>query len=140
MVHADLPGLSKEDVKVEVGDDLITIQGERKHEKKEEREGYCYSECSLRLASIAPSRCRRAPTLSKATAEFRKGVLEVTVPAPSPGDEAQTAGGSRDGSNAPDASGAGRHATQTVHAARPQHWHDHLSRSRLQSVSVRATS
>ena len=47
VVRADLPGLSKDDVKVEVSDDLITIQGERKHEKKEEREGYCYSECSF---------------------------------------------------------------------------------------------
>ena len=46
MVTADLPGLSKDDIKVEVTDDMLTIQGERKHEKKEEREGYCYSECS----------------------------------------------------------------------------------------------
>src|SRR6516225_9023114 len=35
IVRADLPGLSKEDIKVEVADGLITIQGERKQEKKE---------------------------------------------------------------------------------------------------------
>ena len=46
MVRADLPGMSKEDIKVEVTDGVITIQGERKQEKKEEREGYSYSECS----------------------------------------------------------------------------------------------
>jgi len=82
VVRADLPGLSKEDIKVEVSDNMITIQGERKHEKKEERDGYCYSECSF------GSFYRTIPLpegadASKATADFRKGVLEVTVPAPS---------------------------------------------------------
>ena len=82
MVRADLPGLSKEDIKVEVSDDLITIQGERKHEKKEEREGYCYSECSFGSFYRAIPLPEGADA-SKATADFRKGVLEVTVPAPS---------------------------------------------------------
>jgi HSP20 family protein len=83
VVRADLPGLSKEDVKVEVTDDLLTIQGERKQEKKEEREGYCYSERShgsFYRAIPLPA----GADGSKATADFRKGVLEVIVPAPSP--------------------------------------------------------
>jgi len=82
VVRADLPGLSKEDIKVEVSDDLITIQGERKHEKKEEREGYCYSECSFGSFYRAIPLPEGADA-SKATADFRKGVLEITVPAPS---------------------------------------------------------
>jgi len=82
VIRADLPGLSKEDIKVEVCDDAITIEGERKQEKKEEREGYCYSECSY------GSFYRAIPLpegvdASKAAAEFCNGVLEVTVPAPS---------------------------------------------------------
>jgi len=82
VIRADLPGLSKEDIKVEVSDDAITIEGERKQEKKEEREGYCYSECSY------GSFYRAIPLpegvdASKAAAEFCNGVLEVTVPAPS---------------------------------------------------------
>jgi HSP20 family protein len=81
VVRADLPGLNKEDVKVEISDDLLTIQGERKHEKKEEREGYRYSECSY------GSFYRAIPLpegvdASKATADFQKGVLEITIPAP----------------------------------------------------------
>ena len=81
LVRADLPGLTKEDIKVEVTDDTLTIQGERKQEKKEEREGYSYSECS------SGSFYRAIPLpegvdASKATAEFRNGVLEVTVPTP----------------------------------------------------------
>jgi HSP20 family protein len=82
IVRADLPGLSKEDIQVEVTDDLLTIQGEREHEKTEGRDGYCYSECSY------GSFYRAIPLpegidASKATADFRKGVLEVTVPSPS---------------------------------------------------------
>jgi HSP20 family protein len=81
MIRADLPGLSKDDIKVEVAEDTITIQGERKQEHKEEREGYFYSECS------SGSFYRTIPLpegvdASKATAEFRNGVLEVTMPAP----------------------------------------------------------
>lgn len=82
VVHADLPGMSKEDIKVDVSDGLLTIQGERKHEKKEEREGYCYSECSYGSFYRALPLPEGAD-VSKATAEFRNGVLEVIVPAPS---------------------------------------------------------
>ena len=39
VVRTDLPGLTKDDVKVEVTEDKITIQGERKKEFKEEKEG-----------------------------------------------------------------------------------------------------
>jgi Hsp20/alpha crystallin family len=36
-VHADLPGLKPEDVRVEVQDDQLIIQGERKYEHEEKR-------------------------------------------------------------------------------------------------------
>jgi HSP20 family protein len=81
VVRADLPGLSKEDIKVEVSDDLVTIQGERKHEEKEERAGYYYNERSYGSFYRAIPLPEGADA-SKATADFHKGVLEVTVPAP----------------------------------------------------------
>jgi HSP20 family protein len=81
LIRADLPGLSKDDVKVEVTDDAVTIQGERRHERKEEREGYHYSECSYgRFHRAIP--LPEGANASKATAEFRNGVLEVTIPMP----------------------------------------------------------
>src|SRR5262245_58011022 len=44
IIRADLPGLKKEDVKVDLSDDTITIEGERKQEHEETREGYYRSE------------------------------------------------------------------------------------------------
>ncbi len=79
VVHADLPGLAKEDVKVEITDTLLTIQGERKQEKKEEREGYRYSERAFGTFYRAIPLPAGADG-SKATAEFRNGVLEITMP------------------------------------------------------------
>ena len=40
VVTAELPGLKKEDVKVELTDDSLVIQGERKHEHKQDHEGF----------------------------------------------------------------------------------------------------
>jgi HSP20 family protein len=81
VVRADLPGLSKEDIKVEVTDDMLTIQGERKHVNKEDRDGCCYSECSYGSFYRAIPLPEGAEA-GKAKAEFNKGVLEITVPAP----------------------------------------------------------
>ena len=74
--------MSKEDINVEVTDDLLTIEGERKHEEKEEPEGYWYSECSYGSFYRAIPLPEGAE-VSKAAADFRKGVLEVTIPVPS---------------------------------------------------------
>ncbi len=83
VVRADLPGLVKDEVKVEVTDQMLTIHGERKHEKKEEHEGYLYSERgfgSFYRAIPLPT----GADASKATAEFKNGVLEITMPAAAP--------------------------------------------------------
>lgn len=81
VVRADLPGVSEEDVHVEVEGDVLTISGERKAEHEERKEGYYRIERSF-------GSFRRAITLpegvdiSKVGARFEKGVLEVRVPKP----------------------------------------------------------
>ena len=80
MVRADLPGLRKDDVKVELTDDVLTISGERKEEKEEKREGFYRSERSY------GSFYRKIPLpegakTEKAAATFHNGVLEITMPA-----------------------------------------------------------
>ena len=73
--------MSKDDVNVQVTDDAITIQGERKHTEEESHEGYYCSECSYGsfYRSIPLPEGANA---DQAKANFKNGVLEVTMPAP----------------------------------------------------------
>jgi HSP20 family protein len=80
-IRADLPGLSKDEVSVELTDNAITIQGERKREHEEEREGFYRSERSYGTFSRVIPLPEGAIT-EEAKATFRDGVLEITMPAP----------------------------------------------------------
>lgn len=82
IVRADLPGLTKKDVNVEVTDHQLTIQGERKTEFEETREGVYRQERaygSFYRAIPLPEHVK--PEDVKAT--FANGVLEVAMPLPS---------------------------------------------------------
>jgi len=81
IVHADLPGLRKEDVKVELFDDAVTIEGERRNQRDEKQEGFYRSERSYgRFFRRVP--LPQGVETEDAKASFRDGVLEVTMPAP----------------------------------------------------------
>lgn len=78
-VHAELPGLKPEDVKVEVMDDALVIQGERRSENQENQGGVQRTERrygqfyrSIPLPDGADA--------EQAKARFDNGVLEITVP------------------------------------------------------------
>jgi HSP20 family protein len=80
-IRADLPGLNREDVTVDIAEDAVTIQGERKHEHEEEREGYYRSERSYgSFYRVIP--LPQGAIADQAKATFKDGVLEVTMPAP----------------------------------------------------------
>lgn len=83
VVRADLPGMKKEDVRVEVLDDALCLEGERKSESREEREGFFRSERSYgsfqRIIPL-PEGC----DTQNVQASFENGVLEVTLKAPPP--------------------------------------------------------
>jgi HSP20 family protein len=74
-------GLKREDVNVEVMDDAVIIQGERKFDKDEERDGIYRSERSYGSFYRAVPLPEGAIT-DQAKANFRDGVLEVTMPCP----------------------------------------------------------
>jgi HSP20 family protein len=81
VVRADLPGTSKDDVKVDVTDDAVTIEGERRREHEEDREGVYRSERSYgAFRRVIPLPDGAITEQAKAT--FRDGVLEITIPAP----------------------------------------------------------
>ena len=78
--RADLPGLNKDEVKVELADGALTIEGERRGEHKEEGEGFYRSERNYgRFYRRLP--LPEGARTDDATATFNNGVLEVTMPA-----------------------------------------------------------
>jgi HSP20 family protein len=80
-IRADLPGMKPEDVKIEVTEDGITLSGERRQEKEENREGYYFSERSygsFRRTVPLPE----GSDIEKAKAEYHDGELQVLVPMP----------------------------------------------------------
>lgn len=81
VTRVDLPGLKKEDVKVEVTDGQLTISGERKRETEEKKEDFYRSEReygSFYRAVPLPEGVK----FEDVKATFADGVLEVTVPLP----------------------------------------------------------
>ena len=81
VIRADLPGLTKEDVKVDVSENQVTIEGERQRHHEEEREGLYRSERSYgKFYRTIP--LPEGVIADQAKATFKNGVLEVTMPAP----------------------------------------------------------
>lgn len=75
----ELPGMEMKDIELTVGDDLLTLKGEKKIERKEEKKGYYLSERSYgsiyRTVPLPPG-----VDSDKAEAVFKNGVLTVKVP------------------------------------------------------------
>jgi len=81
VVTAELPGLRKEDVKVEMTDDALVIEGERKSEHKEDHEGYHRTERSYgRFYRSIP--LPEGAKTDQVKAELADGVLKISIPAP----------------------------------------------------------
>ena len=79
VVRADLPGLSAGDVKLEITDDAIVLDGERKIEHDETKGGVHVSERRYgRFYRTIP--LPEGAKAEEARAKFENGVLEVTVP------------------------------------------------------------
>lgn len=81
VVRADLPGLKKDDVTVEVEDGVLTISGERSEEREEDRDDFYRTERSYgQFYRAIP--LPEGVTGEQCEATFKDGVLEVTLPAP----------------------------------------------------------
>jgi HSP20 family protein len=81
MIKADLPGLTKDDVKVEMTDDSLVIEGERKSENEQREQGMYRSERSYGQFH-REIRLPEGVKAETANATFKNGVLEVTLEAP----------------------------------------------------------
>ncbi len=78
-ICADLPGMTPENVKVTLEKGVLNIQGERKCETEEKKDGYTHIERSFGTFS----RSFRLPDdidESQVNAVYKNGVLELTIP------------------------------------------------------------
>jgi len=78
ILMAEIPGMKKEDIKIQIKDNMITISGERKTELPEkasihrmERRGFKFSR-TMKL----PARVN----LDKVSADYQNGVLKIVMP------------------------------------------------------------
>src|SRR5262245_18359857 len=81
IIRVDLPGLKRDDVKVEVDGDVLAISGERRNEREDNRDDYYRSERHYgRFYRAIP--LPEGANADDINASFRDGVLEVSLPAP----------------------------------------------------------
>ncbi len=79
VLKAELPGITAQDISVEVKDNTLTLKGEKKFEKEVKEENYHRVERSY-------GSFQRAFTLpgtihpEKVKAKFKDGILEITLP------------------------------------------------------------
>jgi HSP20 family protein len=79
IIHADLPGVKTEDIDVSVDNGVLTIKGERKSVKEEEKDDY------KRVERFSGSFMRRftlpdGANVDKISAKTKNGVLDLVVP------------------------------------------------------------
>lgn len=79
VLHAELPGIKKEDIDVRVENNVLTLRGKKDRKDEVKEEGYFRSE---RVYGTF-SRSFSLPTtvnVSKISAEYKDGVLTLTIP------------------------------------------------------------
>ena len=77
--HIELPGMNKEEVKISIKNNILSIQGEKKQEMLDEKQEYRRVESSFGVFK----RCFRLPQETEEAAinaEMENGVLRITIP------------------------------------------------------------
>jgi HSP20 family protein len=79
VLEAELPGMSREDFDLSIENNVITLRGERRFEKKDESDNYHRVERSYG-AFTRSFTLPQTVQAEQAVAEYRNGVLRVTLP------------------------------------------------------------
>jgi HSP20 family protein len=79
VVKAELPGMTKDDIEVDISDSHLTLRGEKKKEEKIEEEGYFSCERSYG-AFHRSVELPKGVQSDKVKASFKNGILEIRLP------------------------------------------------------------
>jgi HSP20 family protein len=79
LVEAELPGVDKQNVKLEVDDDVLTLRGETRQEKRTDDQRYHKIERS-RGTFLRSFRLPEYADVDKIEANFQDGILKVEIP------------------------------------------------------------
>ena len=79
LVQAELPGVGKEDIEIDLNENTLTIKASKKKVVTEEKEGYFYQERGYAgYYRTVPLPTRVDP--DKIKVKYNNGVLEITLP------------------------------------------------------------
>jgi HSP20 family protein len=80
-ICVDLPGISKDNVKVDIHEGMLTVQGERREERTEGGQQQGFRRSERRYGSFYRSiALPEAADAEQAQASMKDGVLEITIP------------------------------------------------------------
>jgi len=78
-VKADVPGFEKDEISISLNDNILTIQGEKKKEDKDEKENYIRKERFYSSFSKSISLYENVD-IDKIDASLKNGTLELRIP------------------------------------------------------------
>ncbi len=78
VIDAELPGIDKKDIQLELKDDLLTIGVEQKQETEEKKENYIRRE--RRYGSLKRSFYVENVDNANIAADYKDGILKITLP------------------------------------------------------------
>jgi HSP20 family protein len=81
VLRGDLPGMTEDDVDIEIKDNILTVSGERKSESEQSGEGYHRVERAFGSFSRSLT-LPQGVDAGRVEANFENGVLEVRIPKP----------------------------------------------------------
>ena len=79
VVRAELPGMTQNDIQLNLQDNVLTLTGEKKQETKDEQKNYHRTECSygsFTRSFTLPANVNQ----EQIKATFKDGVLEIVLP------------------------------------------------------------
>jgi HSP20 family protein len=79
IITADIPGLTKMDINVNISKDILSISGERPHDTDQDSNSYHYRERS-RGEFVRSFNLPESVNEKKITANFKDGILTIELP------------------------------------------------------------